>query len=411
MPAYSDKPDNKRFGRETPRPRPTPFQSGDQPRQSTGFDTPLRNEPTPGPRRARPYRDSLEREASAAQKFPQDRAAVRSDRPFERNVNEAPRFRQDRPAQQNDRPFQREPSASPKFRQDRPAPRTAENSEDYNEPQKAVGGIGNVESLLKNKPGLVHRVLFLKDSGDKRLYELQKKVKHLHIHLQQLEASLLDEQAPGNQGVVALCHEREVSSWEAVRQDLFAALESGTPKTVAVIINIEDPRNLGACLRSAHALGVDVVLIPSKGMCGLTPLAARASAGALSQLTMCRPDNLEGALNELVTAGYALLGLDSDTPLSIHDAKFSAHTIIAVGGEDRDLPPFIRKQCTQVLRIPMTADAHSYNASVALTLALYERARSIEFQGMLVDADTYAAKQLEKRAAFAKERAAREEAK
>ena len=255
--------------------------------------------------------------------------------------------------------------------------------EEYNEPQKAVGGVAEVEALLKSKPGIVHRVAFRKDSGDKRLYALQKLVKHLHIHYQQLDAEQLDDLVRPNQGVVALCHEREVATWEDIRLELFVALEKKEPKTVAVICNIEDPRNLGACLRSALALGVDAVLLPSKGMCGLTPLAARASAGAISQLNLCRPDNLEAALGELVSAGYDLLGLDSDTPDSLHDTPFSQHTIIAVGGEDRPLPPFIRKQCTKVLRIPMIEAAHSYNASVALTLALYERARSIAFAGML----------------------------
>jgi len=272
-------------------------------------------------------------------------------------------------------------------RGERPRPRPVEikdpTDEDYNEPQKAVGGIEAVQNLLAKQPGLVHRVLFRKDSGDKRLYELQKKVKHLHIHHQQLDASQLDELARSNQGVVALCHEREVSSWESVRTELFEALASKTPKTVAVIVNIEDPRNLGACLRSSLALGVDVVLLPSKGMCGLTPLAARASAGAISKLTLCRPDNLEGALGELVTAGYDLMGLDADTPYSLHDTPMKPHVVIAVGGEDRSLPPFIAKQCTKILRIPMALEAHSYNASVALSLALYERARGAGFPAML----------------------------
>jgi len=308
---------------------------------------------------------------------------------YPRNDNDArPRFVQD----SSSRPDVAKTDFNTPLSNPRPerAPRRFESirkpqdqNEEYTEPQTAVGGIAEVEALLKNKPGLVHRIAIRKDSGDKRLYELQKLVKHLHIHYQQLDAAQLDELVRPNQGVVALCHEREVTTWDDIRLELFLAIEKDEPKTVAVICNIEDPRNLGACLRSALALGVDAVLLPSKGMCGLTPLAARASAGAISQLNLCRPDNLEAALGELVLAGYDLLGLDSDTPDSIHDTPFRKHTIIAVGGEDRPLPPFIRKQCTKVLRIPMIEAAHSYNASVALTLALYERARSIAFEGML----------------------------
>lgn len=318
--------------------------------------------------------------------FRQGESKSRQDS-FSKPAPRSPQFRRDdRPAQgegfaPRNKDFRRD-DRRPAPQASRPAAKTPEDA-DWNEPQKAVGGIREVESLLENKPGLVHRVLFQKDSGDKRLYALQKKVKHLHIHHQQLDATLLDQQARNHQGVVALCHEREVARWEQVRSDLFAAKAENRGVTVAVIVNIEDPRNLGACLRSCLALGVDVVLLASKGMCGLTPLAARASAGAMEKLTLCRPDNLEGALGELVAAGFALLGLDADTPDSLHNTPFPAQTIIAVGGEDRDLPPFIRKQCTKVLRIPMQESAHSYNASVALTLALYERARSLGFPGMV----------------------------
>lgn len=374
MPAPSDKPGSNRFGREPfrgrgDRPRSGSFQQGE-------------------PRSDRPQRT--------------DR--TQRDPRFSRDSQSAPFDRTSRPPRDDRRPFQRDDrprrdfADKPRFQQQRPAPAPHEQDEDWNEPQKAVGGIEPVEALLKDKPGIVHRVLFQKDAGDKRLYALQKLVKHLHIHHQQLEVAQLDDHVRPHQGVVALCHEKEVSSWEAVRKDLFQAIEDGTPRTVAVIVNIEDPRNLGACLRSALALGVDAVLIPSKGMCGLTPLTARASAGALNQLTLCRPDNLEAALGELVTAGYELMGLDADTPHSLHDTPFKAHTIIAVGGEDRDLPPFIRKQCTKILRIPMAEKSHSYNASVALTLALYERARSISFQGMLITPEQYETSREAKRA-------------
>jgi 23S rRNA (guanosine2251-2'-O)-methyltransferase len=116
-------------------------------------------------------------------------------------------------------------------------------------------------------------------------------------------------------------------------------------------------------------------MLPAKGMCGITPAVARSAAGALDKMKICRPNNLEAAVGELKLAGYQILGLDADTETNLAGFEFSDQAVIAVGGEDVGLPPFIRKQCDAVLRIPMMPEAHSYNASVALSLGLYEYAR------------------------------------
>ena len=244
-----------------------------------------------------------------------------------------------------------------------------------NAPQVAVGGIREVEELLTKDPARVHRVLFRHVSGNPRLYTLQKIAKKNHIHVQQVDAKILDSYATPNQGIVALLHEKGVLTWDEVKQEFYEAKEKGLRKVVAVATNIEDPRNLGACIRSGLALGVDILLIPSKGMCGITPTVSRASAGALEKLRICRPDSLEATIGELKLAGYQILGLDAVTDTSLADFPFGERIVLAVGGEDVGLPPFIRKQCSAVLRIPMKPDAHSYNASVALSLGLYEFAR------------------------------------
>ena len=251
-----------------------------------------------------------------------------------------------------------------------PAARDTESS-----PQVAVGGIKEVAELLDRNPLLVHRILFMHQSGNPKLYELQKQAKRAHVHVQQVDSKVLDNYARPNQGVVALMNEKELLNWMDIREELFNAVDAGEPKLVAVATNIEDPRNLGACIRSCLALGVDIFLIPAKGMCGITPCVARTSAGALEKLRICRPDNLEAAVNELKMAGYQILGLDADTETNLADFKFSDNAVIAVGGEDVGLPPFIKKQCDAVLRIPMKPEAHSYNASVALSLGLYEYSR------------------------------------
>ena len=248
-------------------------------------------------------------------------------------------------------------------------------SDTESSPQVAVGGIKEVAELLDRNPLLVHRILFMHQSGNPKLYELQKQAKRAHVHVQQVDSKVLDNYARPNQGVVALMNEKELLNWMDIREELFNAVDAGEPKLVAVATNIEDPRNLGACIRSCLALGVDIFLIPAKGMCGITPCVARTSAGALEKLRICRPDNLEAAVNELKMAGYQILGLDADTETNLTDFKFSDNAVIAVGGEDVGLPPFIKKQCDAVLRIPMKPEAHSYNASVALSLGLYEYSR------------------------------------
>ena len=242
-------------------------------------------------------------------------------------------------------------------------------------PQVAVGGIKEVEELLNKNPLQVHRVLFMHKSGNPKLYELQKLAKRAHVHVQQVDSKILDSYARPNHGVVALMNEKELLNWMDVREEFFKARDTGEKKLIAVATNIEDPRNLGACIRSSLALGVDILLLPAKGMCGITPSVALTSAGALEKLRICRPDNLEGAIGELKMAGYQILGLDADTETNLADFKFADQVVIAVGGGDVGLPPFIKKQCDAVLRIPMKPEAHSYNASVALSLGLYENAR------------------------------------
>jgi 23S rRNA (guanosine2251-2'-O)-methyltransferase len=243
-------------------------------------------------------------------------------------------------------------------------------------PQVAVGGIKEVESLLTNDPMRVHRILFMHQSGNPKLYNLQKLAKRAHVHVQQVDSKILDSYARPNQGVVALINEKALLQWEDVREEFFKAKENGEKKLIAVATNIEDPRNLGACIRSSLALGVDILLMPAKGMCGITPSVARTSAGALDKMRICRPNNLEAAIGELKLAGYQILGLDADTETSLAGYEFADQVVLAVGGEDVGLPPFIRKQCNDILRIPMKPEAHSYNASVALSLGLYEYART-----------------------------------
>ncbi|MDR2581104.1 MAG: RNA methyltransferase [Fibromonadaceae bacterium] len=238
--------------------------------------------------------------------------------------------------------------------------------------QRIICGARDVEELLRKKPGLVHRALFKLKSGNSKLYDLQKLAQQANVHVQQVEEKLLDRYTKRHGGVIALCHEKAVLPWNDTRKILLEAKQSDTPCKVVVAANLEDPHNLGACIRSSLALGVRLMLVPAKGSCGLTPAVERAAAGALEKMDICRPGNLEVALQELKDVGYQIIGLDGNSENSIKGFSFSKHLIMAVGGEDKGLPPYIRKFCDAALKIPMSPEAHSFNTSVALSLGLYE---------------------------------------
>jgi len=249
--------------------------------------------------------------------------------------------------------------------------------EEFSKPQRFISGVRAVEEMLKRKPGLVHRVLFMLKSGNAKLYELQKFAERVNVHVQQVDEKYLDKFTKRHNGVIALCHEKAMMPWNEMRQILMEIKKNDIPCRVVVAANIEDPHNLGACIRSSFALGVNIMLLPSKGSCGLTPAVERSAAGSLEKMTLCRPGNLEFALSELKEAGYQIVGLDGHSETLITEFEFSRHLVMAIGGEDKGLPPYIKKFCNSIVKIPMAAEAHSYNASVALSLGLYTATFSI----------------------------------
>lgn len=350
----------------------------------------------------RPRRDFGASQGGArdAQRFPSDRPQggrgygapqARDDRSF------APR--NDRGASSFDRPrtprdpagFDRPAYGTPRdggFEAPRaPRPRRAEAPRDdrpVREPKvtdsvaeveaaEIVCGIHAVEALLENSPRRVQRLLLLRANNDTRLHKLQTLAEAERIPCQQIDSRNLDLKTPGrkNQGVVALCNARDYADWSKVRSDLKAAVAQGKAPVVLVASAIEDPRNLGAIARTCVGLGVDALILPMKGGCGLTALADETSAGALSLMPVARPHDLEKTLKELADDGFTLVGLDAEGD-DLRSIDFTGPVVIVAGGEDRGIPPHMRRPCHRVASIPMETKLQSYNASVAAAIALWE---------------------------------------
>lgn len=313
---------------------------------------------------------------------PSERPARRFDAPNPRSTNPAGPDRFDQRTAGFDKPTQRvrQPRAEalPAPRGESPvrAPR-ATDSVDEVASSEYVCGIHAVEALLETSPRRVQRLLLLRGNNDERLHKLQETAEGHRIPCQQIDTRYLEQRVPGkkHQGVVAVCNEREYADWGVLHSDLRRQAQKGLAPVVLVASAIEDPRNLGAIARTCVGLDVAALILPMKGGCGLTALADETSAGALSTLPVARPNDLEKTLRDLAEDGFTIVGLDADGD-DIRTIDFTGPVVLVAGGEDRGIPPHMRRPCDRVASIPMSSRLQSYNASVAAALALWEIRRS-----------------------------------
>jgi 23S rRNA (guanosine2251-2'-O)-methyltransferase len=149
---------------------------------------------------------------------------------------------------------------------------------------------------------------------------------------------------------------------------------SGAP-LVLVLDGVTDPHNLGACLRSAEAAGVNAVIVPKDRAVGMTPTVRRASAGAADRVPFVAATNLSRALRVLKEAGVWLTGLDSDAPASLYAVDFNGPVAIVMGSEGEGMRRLTREACDHLGHIPMRGQVESLNVSVATGVVLFEALR------------------------------------
>ena len=145
-----------------------------------------------------------------------------------------------------------------------------------------------------------------------------------------------------------------------------------------VLDGVQDPHNLGACLRSADAAGADAVIVPRRRAVGLTPAVHKAACGATQRVSVVTVANLAQALRRLARAGVTLFGAGANTGIPYTRADFLGPVAIVLGGEGRGLRQLPAELCDYLIHIPMRAGVESLNVSVAAALCLYEARRQRE---------------------------------
>jgi len=165
-----------------------------------------------------------------------------------------------------------------------------------------------------------------------------------------------------HQGVVALGAAKK-----------YAALEEIAPKAELLVVldGVEDPHNLGAVIRTAHAAGASAVIVPERRAAGLTETVAKAAAGALEHLPVVQVVNINQTLRSLKDEGYFIYGLDEKGDRLYDAVDWPDKTVIVMGAEGKGLHDLVKKNCDALLRIPMSGKIASLNVSVATGIVLF----------------------------------------
>jgi len=234
-----------------------------------------------------------------------------------------------------------------------------------------IGGFHAVEAAIDDAEKKPREILVLAGRKDARMVAILALAQRRSVTVRTVSKDQLDMFAPGlrHQGVIAAVEAADYHGEEAL--DLPATPD----RLVLVLDGVQDPHNLGACLRTAEAVGVTAVIIPKDRAVGLTPVARKAAAGAAERVPVVAVTNLVRTLEKLKGLGYWVTGLAGEVEDSIYDVDLTGPTVLVMGGEGEGLRRLTGETCDRLVQIPMVGKIESLNVSVAAAVCLYEAFR------------------------------------
>jgi 23S rRNA (guanosine2251-2'-O)-methyltransferase len=239
-------------------------------------------------------------------------------------------------------------------------------------------GVHAVEEALRAGRRRFDQVLVARERHDSRLEELVEKFRVAGVRVRTEPREQLTQVAgtTAHQGVVAIVRPQELLSLDDLLERP-AAQDGGAGRArlVLALDGVEDPQNLGALLRVADGAGVDGVILTERRSAPLSPVAVKASAGAIEHLRIARVVNLVRALEELKRQNLWVIGLDERASTDYDQFDFTGDCVLVLGREGAGMHDLVRRTCDHLLRIPMAGGVSSLNVSAAGAVVLYEAFR------------------------------------
>jgi 23S rRNA (guanosine2251-2'-O)-methyltransferase len=239
---------------------------------------------------------------------------------------------------------------------------------------RRIVGLHAALSALEHTPDKLVAAWVDAQRGDARLNRVRQALESLGIPLHTAQRKELERMAEGrnHQGVIL---EAELAQ-ELGENELFDALAETRPSSLFLVLDhVQDPHNLGACLRTADAAGVDGVIVAKDQSASITPAVAKIASGAAETVPLYKVTNLARALDWLKEAGIWIAGAAGEADQAVYDADLNRPLGLVVGAEGKGLRRLTRERCDFLVKIPMLGQVESLNLSVATGILLFEAVR------------------------------------
>jgi 23S rRNA (guanosine2251-2'-O)-methyltransferase len=270
----------------------------------------------------------------------------------------------------------RKPSSSPNRREERTHDHSA-GADNRADDTSQIYGLTPVLEALRTGNKKLEQITIVEGARHERLRELLELAKQARVVVHRAPRFALDRALPGmnHQGVIARTAAAAYRDAEELLDELGEHVGTAEPPLVLGLDAVEDPRNLGAILRTAECAGVGGVFIPERRAVGLTGTVAKAAAGALEHIAVARVTNLVQLIEQLKQRNIWVIGAAADATSAYTQWDWTVPSALFLGGEGSGLHRLVRERCDSLVRIPLLGQIESLNVSVAAGVILYEALR------------------------------------
>lgn len=242
---------------------------------------------------------------------------------------------------------------------------------------ETVYGIHAIESLLARSPERIIEVFITKGREDKRLISLVQELEQLALPVKVASRQWLDEKSHHgvHQGILAMVKEKRAYQ----ENDIPGLMEQLENPTILILDGVTDPHNLGACIRTADAAGVDFIIVPKDRSAPLNSTVQKVACGAAESVAVVRVTNLARTMRLLQNDYHTwIVGTAGEASKNIYQTQFYPHSSVnrpialVMGAEGEGMRRLTKEHCDELVSIPMAGIVSSLNVSVATGICLFE---------------------------------------